>query len=246
MRRILFIVIITAVLCCTLILSAYAGGGGMSGGALETTQLANNSELGAILGQEVEQISNQVKQITNQLNQYNEMLKQGLKLPTSFINDVSGQLQSLQTAVRQTVGLYQSYGRFVDSLERMLDAPLSSNALDNAVTRSRQATATLNAIANKIDQTIKQIERDNQVIEELHGRSANAVGQMQALQAGNEIAVAIAQEINKLRNDINILQSQLLAIEAERQQAKSEDIYYDRQMQSGELDDSTVTTDFDH
>ena len=128
----------------------------------------------------------------------------------------------------------------------MLDAPLSSNALDNAVTRSRQATATLNAIANKIDQTIKQIERDNQVIEELHGRSANAVGQMQALQAGNEIAVAIAQEINKLRNDINILQSQLLAIEAERQQAKSEDIYYDRQMQSGELDDSTVTTDFDH
>ena len=246
MRRIVFIVIITAVLCCTLILSAYAGGGGMSGGALETTQLANNSELGAILGQEVEQISNQVKQITNQLNQYNEMLKQGLKLPTSFINDVCGQLQSVQTAARQTVGLYQSYGRFVDSLERMLDAPLSSNALDNAVTRSRQATATLNAIANKIDQTIKQIERDNQVIEELHGRSANAVGQMQALQAGNEIAVAIAQEINKLRNDINILQSQLLAIEAERQQAKSEDIYYDRQMQSGELDDSTVTTDFDH
>ena len=128
----------------------------------------------------------------------------------------------------------------------MLDAPLSGTALENAVTRSHQATATLNAIANKLDQTIRQIEQDNEVIEQLHDRSANAVGQMQALQAGNEIAVAIAQEINKLRNDINILQSQLLAIEAERQQAVSEDISYNRQLLSGESDKSNVSTEFDH
>lgn len=241
MRRLVYCIMI---LCLTA--PAYAGGGGLSGGALETTQLANNSELGAILGQEVEQISNQVKMITNQINQYTEMLKQGLKLPTSYINDVASQFQSLQTAVRQTVGLYQSYGRFAESLERMLDAPLSGNALENAVTRSRQATATLNAIANKLDQTIRQIERDNEVIEQLHDRSANAEGQMQALQAGNEIAVAIAQEINKLRNDINTLQSQLVAIEAQRQQAVSEDISYSQQVLSGEPDESNVSTEFDH
>ena len=241
MRRLIYLIIIICMAA-----PAYAGGGAMSGGALETTQLANNSELGAILGQEVEQISNQVKQITNQLNQYNEMLKQGLKLPTSFINDVTSQMQSLRTAVRQTVGLYQSYGRFADSLERMLDAPLSGNALDNAITRSRQATATLNAIANKIDETIRQIERDNDVISQLHDRSANAVGMMQALQAGNEISVATAQEINKLRQDINFLQSQILAIEAERQQAVSEDISYNQQVLSGEPDESNVTTEFDH
>ena len=241
MRRLAYCIMI---LCLTA--PAYAGGGGLSGGALETTQLANNSELGAILGQEVEQISNQVKMITNQINQYTEMLKQGLKLPTSYINDVASQFQSLQTAVRQTVGLYQSYGRFAESLERMLDAPLSGNALENAVTRSRQATATLNAIANKLDQTIRQIEQDNEVIEQLHDRSANAEGQMQALQAGNEIAVAIAQEINKLRNDINTLQSQLVAIEAQRQQAVSEDISYSQQVLSGEPDESNVSTEFDH
>ena len=241
MRRLVYLIIIICMAA-----PAYAGGGGMSGGALETTQLANNSELGAILGQEVEQISNQVKQITNQLNQYNEMLKQGLKLPTSFINDVTSQMQSLRTAVRQTVGLYQSYGRFADSLERMLDAPLSGNALDNAITRSRQATATLNAIANKIDETIRQIERDNDVISQLHDRSANAVGMMQALQAGNEISVATAQEINKLRQDINFLQSQILAIEAERQQAVSEDIAFREKVISGELEDSNATTELDH
>ena len=218
----------------------------MGGGATEMTQLANNSELGSILGQEVEQISNQVKMITNQLNQYKEMIKQGLKLPTSFINDVTGQLQSLQRAVQQTTGLYQSYGSFADSLRRMLDAPLSGNALENAVTRSRQATATLDAIAHKIDETIRQIERDNEVIEQLHDRSASAGGQMQALQAGNEISIAIAQEINKLRNDINILQSQLLAIEAERQQAVSEDIAFREKVLNGEIEDSTVTTELDH
>lgn len=230
-------------LCFTV--PSYAGGG-MGGGATEMTQLANNSELGSILGQEIEQISNQVKMITNQLNQYNEMIKQGLKLPTSFINDVTGQLQSLQSAVQQTTGLYQSYGSFADSLKRMLDAPLSGNALENAVTRSRQATATLDAIAHKIDETIRQIERDNEVIEQLHERSASAGGQMQALQAGNEISIAIAQEINKLRNDINILQSQLLAIEAERQQAVSEDIAFREKVLNGEIEDSTVTTELDH
>ena len=241
MRRLVYLIIIICIAA-----PAYAGGGGLGGGALETTQLANNSELGAILNQEVEQISNQVKQITNQLNQYNEMLRQGLKLPSSFFNDVSSQFQALETAVRQTAGLYQSYGRFASSLERMLDTPLSGTALENAVTRSRQATATLNAIANKLDQTIRQIEQDNEVIEQLHDRSANAVGQMQALQAGNEIAVAIAQEINKLRQDINFLQSQILAIEAERQQAVSEDISYNRQILSGEPDESNVSTEFDH
>lgn len=138
-------------LCLIAAAPAYAGGGGLSGGALEMTQLANNSELGAILGQEVEQISNQVKLITNQLNQYTEMLKQGLAMPTSFINDVASQFTALERAVEQTEGLYKSYGQMAESLEKMLGKPLSGNALKNAVTRSRQAQATLRAISNKID-----------------------------------------------------------------------------------------------
>lgn len=237
------------IFCCLTLflpLPALAGGGGLSGGATEMTQLANNSELGSILGQEVEQISNQVKMITNQLNQYNEMLKQGMALPISMLNDVTSQFSALQRAVEQTEGLYESYGNFAKSLKRMLDRPLSGNALENAVTRSRQAKATLNAIAGKIDETIKQIDRDNDIIVQLHERSANAVGMMQALQAGNELSAATAQEINKLRSDINTLQSQLLATEAERQQAVSEDIKIKQEILGTEMDESRVSTELDH
>lgn len=61
------------------------------------------------------------------------------------------------------------------------------------------------------------------MIDKLHERSANAQGQMQALQTGNEIAATTAQEINKLRSDVNQLTALIVAQEADRQLAISDD-----------------------
>lgn len=226
--------------------TAWAGGGALTGGATEMTQLANNSELGSILGQEVEQISNQVKQITNQIKQYTEMVKQGLALPTSMINDVAKQFAELNNAVKQTEGLYKSVGNMAGSLKDMWKQPLSSNALENIEKRSKQTTATLDAVAKKIDQTNAQIDADNKVIEKLHNRSANAQGQMQALQAGNEIAAATAQEINKLRSDVNQLTALMVAQEAERQLQISDDKRQREMLRNIKLKKSEMKTDLDH
>lgn len=226
--------------------TAWAGGGGLTGGATEMTQIANNSELGSILGQEVEQISNQVKQITNQIKQYTEMIKQGLALPTSMINDVVKQFSELNSAIQQTEGLYKSVGDMAGSLKDMWKQPLSSNALENIEKRSKQTTATLDAVAKKIDQTNAQIDADNKVIEKLHDRSANAQGQMQALQAGNEIAATTAQEVNKLRSDVNQLTALMVAQEAERQLQVSDDKRQREMLKNIKLKKSEMKTDLDH
>jgi len=237
----------TAVILVILISApAWAGGGGLTGGATEMTQLANNSELGSILGQEVEQISNQVKQITNQIKQYTEMVKQGLVMPNSMINDVAKQFAELNTAVKQTDGLYKSVGNMAGSLKDMWNQPISSNVLENIERRSKQTTATLDAVTKKIDQTNAQIDADNKVIDKLHERSANAQGQMQALQTGNEIAATTAQEINKLRSDVNQLTALIVAQEADRQLAISDDKRQREMFKNIKLKKSEMKTDMDH
>lgn len=237
----------TAVILVILISApAWAGGGELTGGATEMTQLANNSELGSILGQEVEQISNQVKQITNQIKQYTEMVKQGLVMPNSMINDVAKQFAELNTAVKQTDGLYKSVGNMAGSLKDMWNQPISSNVLENIERRSKQTTATLDAVTKKIDQTNAQIDADNKVIDKLHERSANAQGQMQALQTGNEIAATTAQEINKLRSDVNQLTALIVAQEADRQLAISDDKRQREMFKNIKLKKSEMKTDMDH
>ena len=237
----------TAVILVILISApAWAGGGELTGGATEMTQLAKNSELGSILGQEVEQISNQVKQITNQIKQYTEMVKQGLVMPNSMINDVAKQFAELNTAVKQTDGLYKSVGNMAGSLKDMWNQPISSNVLENIERRSKQTTATLDAVTKKIDQTNAQIDADNKVIDKLHERSANAQGQMQALQTGNEIAATTAQEINKLRSDVNQLTALIVAQEADRQLAISDDKRQREMFKNIKLKKSEMKTDMDH
>lgn len=84
------------------------------------------------------------------------------------------------------------------------------------------------------------------MLEQIHNRSAQAQGRMQAIQAGNEISIALAQEINKLRSDINHITALSLGAEAERQMSVSEDIAVREQILGSQPAESTISTEFDH
>lgn len=64
------------------------------GGATEMTQLANNTELVNILGQEYEQVANQVKQISYQVRQVEELVRQGMRLTDRITTLTEGQFES--------------------------------------------------------------------------------------------------------------------------------------------------------
>lgn len=186
---------------------AVAGGGGV-GRATEITQLANNSELGAILGKEVEQVAKQVEMIQNQINQYTEMVRQGMALPESVWRSVENDITSLRSAVQMTSGLYSSLGN-LDQVFRQTNPGIvtrSSQGMTYEEWYRRQSEGynnTIEATLKGISLSSTQIEQDAAFIRLLHGQSRSAVGQMQALQAGNDIAAETAQQLLKLQEAIN-------------------------------------------
>lgn len=203
MRKLLItlIVIMTAT-------PALAGGGGITGGATEWTQLANNAELGAILGREVEQIAQQVEMIRNQINQYQEMLKQGAALPNSVWRSVENDLTSLRKAVQTTSGMYSSLGN-LGQVFRQTNPGIETRS-SRGLTYEEWYKKQSEAYNNDLEATLKgisisstQIEQDAAFIKLLQGQNRSAIGQMQALQVGNDIAAETAQQLLKLQEAIN-------------------------------------------
>jgi len=234
---------ITMILFVLLIFALPAvGGGGGKGfmGATEMTQMANNSELGAILGKEIEQIANQVKIIQNQMNQYQEMLKQGMTLPESVWRSVEHDLMRLKDSVRMTSGLYSSLGN-LDHVFRETNPGVVSRS-DRGMTYdewySKQSKGYLDNIRATligIDVSAEQMEQDSQLLKGLQLQSRNAVGQMQALQAGNDIAAETAQQLMKLHTAMN-RQTMLIAayMAAEQDRMDSDKADYEEYLRKKE------------
>lgn len=200
--------IIFALLALLAVSPALAGGGGIGGGATELTQIANNGELGAILGKEVEQIAKQVEMIQNQINQYQEMVRQGMALPESVWRSVENDLSSLRNAVQMTSGLYSSLGN-LDQVFRQTNPGIQTRS-SRGMTYEEWYKQQSESYNRDIEATLKgisissaQIEQDAAFIKLLQGQNRSAIGQMQALQVGNDIAAETVQQLLKLQEAIN-------------------------------------------
>jgi len=226
MRKIIafFLILVSA-------LPAMAGGGGITGGATEMTQLANNSELGVIVGKEIEQIAKQVEMIQNQINQYQEMVRQGMALPETMWKSVEQDLMQLKNSVQMTSGLYSSLGS-LDQIFRQTNpgiVPRNDRGMTYEEWYAKQSEGyrdNIEATLKGIDTSSLQMERDSEVLKRLYEQSSSAVGQMQALQAGNAIAAETVQQLMKLQMAINrqtMLMAASLAAEQDRKDSDKAD-----------------------
>lgn len=210
-------------------LPAAAGGGGVTGGATEFTQIANNVQLGAILGKEVEQIVKQVLMIQNQIKQYQEMVRQGMALPQSLWRSVTHDLVQLKNSVQMTSGLYSSLGN-MDKVFRQTNPGIVSRS-DRGMTyeewykaQSEGYNNTIAATLKSISKSSEQMETDSELLKSLQAQSSSAVGQMQALQVGNDIAAVTVQQLMKLQFAIDrqtILLASHLSVEQENSDASA-------------------------
>lgn len=204
---------------------ALAGGGsGALAGAKEVTQLANNSELAAIYGESVTQVANQVEQISNQLKQYEQMLIQGKTLPDRVWVDALSQLEQLNDLAATAAGLYNGYRYMEGAVTRALENSKNSTLgpLESEQERGEAIRGTITATATLIDETYAQQKVNLQAVEQMQQRSAGAVGQMQAIQAGNEIAALATQELITLKTNVNAV-STLLMEEQLREEKEREE-----------------------
>lgn len=177
---------------------AYAGGGGSLGGAKEITQLANKAQL-------IKQVEQAVRQTTTQLQQYQNMLFNTAKLPASVWKNATKELNKLRNLLKSAESL--TFGLSFDSekfdtrypgYRKISDIDYPAYYKTRVADWQRYYRAALEA--NHIE--AKRILDEQLFLESLNTASANAEGQVQMLQAANQIAVYMAQQITQLRLDM--------------------------------------------
>lgn len=184
------------------------------GDATEWTQLLNNFELVGLTGQSAEQIQNQITQITqqaeqiqNQLMIYQNMLQNTLQLPNHIWGQVESDLAQLQNIVNQGQGIAFSMGNIDEVLKQRFQSftefktglangeSFSSSYQDWSDTNRDTIAATLRAAGLTAD----QFGSEETTMGQLRSMSQTAVGQMQALQVGHQIAAQQVAQSQKLR-----------------------------------------------
>lgn len=207
-------VAISVLTMASMIPSAPAHAGVVTGQATEWTQLLNNSELVGLVGQSAEQIQNQVQQITqlaeqiqNQIRIYENMLQNTLQLPNHVWGQVESDLARLQGLVNQGQGIAFSMGNIDDVLKQRFQSfaefqtglangeSFSSSYQDWSDTNRDTIAATLRAAGF----TAEQFGSEEATMSQLRSMSQSAVGQMQALQVGHQIAAQQVAQSQKLR-----------------------------------------------
>jgi P-type conjugative transfer protein TrbJ len=204
----------TAVLIAGALTPAPARAFLFTGQATEWTQLLNNAELVGLAGQSAEQIQNQVtqiahlaEQIENQLRIYQNMLQNTLVLPDHEWGQVEADLTRLQHLVEQGDGiafsmgnidkvLKQRFGSFAEFETGLANGASFSDSYQSWSNTNRETIA---ATLKAAGLTAEQFGSEEGAMSQLRGLSESAVGQMQALQVGHDIAAQQVAQSQKLR-----------------------------------------------
>lgn len=181
--------------------------GAAGGGATEVTQILNNAQLLAIYAEDAQQT-------VTQMMQYQTMLKNLEQLVPSSMLDQAAQKLFTDQNMFQTFKNLQSV---------VVNGQRVSYSLSNIESRFKQAhpgygnygpnTNFQQSYRNWSDNTHDSVSRalalsaahaddfatEQQMMAQLQSRSATAAGQLQALQAGNQIGVAMVGQMQRLR-----------------------------------------------
>lgn len=181
---------------------------GLIAGATEPTQILNNIQL-------VMAYVEQVQQTVTQIQQYQTMLKNLQTLTPSGLLDQQAQ------ALWQNQGMDQTFANLRQIVIGGNSVAYSQGAMDANFKRlhpgyNNYVSGGVNfnqAYANWSDNTLKAVKNSTSMIgiqsqalqneqsymSELRARSASAGGQLQALQAGNDIGAAMVGQLQNLR-----------------------------------------------
>lgn len=189
----------------SLALHGVAVAGGAVAGATEITQIANNVQLAASYAE-------QAQQTITQINQYRAMLQNLQQMtPSALLDQAAQQLftdqkmystfKKLQTVVidgqkvaytaanldQQFKNLHPGYGNGGTDFARQF-----KNLSDSTLGAVRNATALVTAHS-------ENFASEQGMMQELASKSQSAQGQMQALQAGNQVGLAMVGQMQQMR-----------------------------------------------
>ena len=170
---------------------AYAGVPGVF--ATEFTQLLNYIELVGQLEQQALMVENQLAQIANQV-------KHGLTIPNQLFGTVAADITNLNQIVNTGQSLSYTMGNLDGAFRLRFPGYSSSiNYGQSYQTWSQTSLDSTRGALNTAGLQNSQFNSDAALLQTLQGQSQSAVGRMQALEVGNQIAENQAEQLMKLR-----------------------------------------------
>lgn len=193
-----------AIALLSLAFHGVAGAGAVIG-ATEPTQILNNLQLGA-------QYVEQAQQTIHQFNQYQTMLQNLKQMTPSALLDQAAQklwqdqnmTQAFRNLQKIVVGGQEiSYSlSTVDGKFKQLYPGYGATSADYSRAYRDWSGNTLNSVKNALSLISAHSENfttEQGMVNELVAKSQTAGGQLQALQAGNQISVAMVGQMQQLR-----------------------------------------------
>jgi P-type conjugative transfer protein TrbJ len=183
---------------------------------------------------EVETAINTAQQLQTQIQQYQNMVTQGLSLPSSMFNRITGDFQRIQSLYQQSKSLAgnmtdfdsrfrSQFGDYNRYLSQVGQSP--TYMADNYKRWSEQGLDSMRVAMQSAGMNVGAITSEDAMLSQLVARSQNAQGRMQAIQAGNEIAAQQVQQMQKLRQMLN-------------SQIQSQSMWYAQSIQRHTVDDA--------
>jgi P-type conjugative transfer protein TrbJ len=174
-------------------------------------------------GKEVQQLATQVQSYATQLQQYANMVTNTVALPQEIWGNVQSDIMQVRNLSNAASLLSGNTGSIVTRLQ-------SASAYANQVTSlgniSGQLTTWQQTIGNSVNTLGKalglqstQEQSDAALLAALQQHSQSAVGQMQAIQAGNELAHATATQLQEIEATLTAtaqMQATGIAADADR------------------------------
>lgn len=179
--------------------------------------------------EEVNTSLNTAEQLKNQIQQYQNMVTQGKSLPNSIFGSTATDLQSAVSIYNRS----QSLGRELQNIDTQfndkfpgfqsyLNGTTNYTALSTQERYqhwSEQGRDNVKSALEAANLNTSSFESEDTKLASMVARSQSAVGRMQAIQAGNEIASQNVQQLQKLRDllatQIN-MQGNYVALEGDR------------------------------
>lgn len=153
---------------------------------------------------------NTAEQLKTQIQQYQNMVTQGTGLPSSMFGSIAADLKSVaniytrsQSLGRQITNMdsqfttvFPGFGSYLNQAANSAEVP----ARDRYQKWSEQNRGSLKAALEAANLNTSTFESEDAQLDQIVARSQSAVGRMQAIQAGNEIASQNVQQLQKLRD----------------------------------------------
>ncbi len=165
----------------------------------------NHAENILTAARSLEQINNQVQQLANEAEMLINQAKNLTSLPSSVAGELQGSLGEIDQLIQEAEGIAYDVSE-IDSTYRELfpeeyaASASTSQILQDAQQSWQQARYGFRDALKVQAEVVDEIRSDAQTLNRLIGESQNAVGNLQAVQAGNQLTALAAKQSMQLQS----------------------------------------------